>query len=88
MSDPLSPLCLGHILTGSRILGKVAFACALFDQDGMYVRVVLSELAERDCSQIRFLNSTVQGNNINSEQAVMSLVGQIKFSGASTSPRA
>jgi hypothetical protein len=34
-------------------------------------------------SQIRFLNSQLQGNNINSESAAMSLVGQVKFSGTS-----
>ncbi|WVR07881.1 hypothetical protein IAU60_004924 [Kwoniella sp. DSM 27419] len=48
------------------ILGKIAFACALFDYDGI---------------QVRFLNSQLQGNNINSEQAALSLVQQVKFSG-------
>ncbi|WVQ95868.1 hypothetical protein IAU59_002967 [Kwoniella sp. CBS 9459] len=48
------------------ILGKIAFACALFDHDGI---------------QVRFLNSNVQGNNINSEQGALQLVQQVKFSG-------
>lgn len=48
------------------ILGKVSFACSLFDHDGI---------------QIRFLNAPTQGNNINSEQAATSLISQIKFSG-------
>jgi len=34
-------------------------------------------------SQIRFLNNQTQGNNINSEQAAMSLIQNIKFSGKS-----
>lgn len=33
------------------------------------------------CSQVRFLNSQVQGNNINSEQAALQVVQQVKFSG-------
>jgi len=48
------------------ILGKIAFACSLFDHDGI---------------QVRFLNSNLQGNNINSEQAALQLVQQVKFSG-------
>ncbi|WWC92604.1 uncharacterized protein L201_007563 [Kwoniella dendrophila CBS 6074] len=48
------------------ILSKIAFACSLFDHDGI---------------QVRFLNSQLQGNNINSEQAALQLVGQVKFSG-------
>lgn len=32
-------------------------------------------------SQVRFLNSQVQGNNINSEQAALGLIQQVKFSG-------
>ncbi|ORY26049.1 hypothetical protein BCR39DRAFT_542398 [Naematelia encephala] len=48
------------------ILGKIAFACTLFDPDGI---------------QVRFLNSNVQGNGINSEAGAMSLIQQIKFSG-------
>lgn len=49
------------------ILSKVAFACSLFDHDGI---------------QIRFLNSNVNGNNITSEQAATQLISQVKFSGA------
>ncbi|WRT69886.1 uncharacterized protein IL334_006877 [Kwoniella shivajii] len=48
------------------ILSKIAFACSLFDHDGI---------------QVRFLNSQLQGNNINNEQAALQLVGQVKFSG-------
>ncbi|KAK6908666.1 hypothetical protein I203_102669 [Kwoniella mangroviensis CBS 8507] len=48
------------------ILGKIAFACSLFDHDGI---------------QVRFLNSQLQGNNINNEQAALQLVQQVKFSG-------
>ncbi|KAK8869721.1 hypothetical protein IAR55_000289 [Kwoniella newhampshirensis] len=48
------------------ILSKIAFACSLFDHDGI---------------QVRFLNSQIQGNNINNEQAALQLVGQVKFSG-------
>ncbi|WWC66067.1 uncharacterized protein I303_108689 [Kwoniella dejecticola CBS 10117] len=48
------------------ILGKIAFACSLFDHDGI---------------QVRFLNSQLQGNNINSDQAALQLVQQVKFSG-------
>lgn len=48
------------------ILGKVASACALFDDDGL---------------QVRFLNSNLQGNNITSEQQAVQLVQQVQFSG-------
>ncbi|KAK4689607.1 hypothetical protein P7C73_g518, partial [Tremellales sp. Uapishka_1] len=48
------------------ILSRVAFCTSLFDQDGI---------------QVRFMNSRIDGNNINSEQAAMSLVQQVKFSG-------
>ncbi|KAI5453906.1 hypothetical protein NCC49_004901 [Naganishia albida] len=48
------------------ILSRVAFACSLFDHDGI---------------NIRFLNSPYDGNHINSEQAAMQLVSQIKFTG-------
>lgn len=41
-------------------------ATSLFDQDGI---------------QVRFMNSRVDGNNINSEQAAMQLINQVKFSG-------
>lgn len=33
------------------------------------------------CSNIRFLNSHYEGNHINSEQAAMQLVSQVKFTG-------
>ncbi|KAJ9091412.1 hypothetical protein QFC19_009122 [Naganishia cerealis] len=48
------------------ILSRVAFACSLFDHDGI---------------NIRFLNSQYDGNHINSEQAAMQLLSQVKFSG-------
>jgi hypothetical protein len=48
------------------ILGKIAGACALFDEDGLTVR---------------FLNSQVRGDHIRSEQEVLQLIGQINFSG-------
>lgn len=54
------------VLTDRRILGKVAHACALFDQDGL---------------QVRFLNSNVQGNGITNEQGAVQLVQQVQFSG-------
>ncbi|SGY20220.1 BQ5605_C017g08535 [Microbotryum silenes-dioicae] len=48
------------------IVSKVASAASLFDQDGI---------------QVRFMNSPVEGNNINSEAAASALVTQVKFSG-------
>ena len=48
------------------IVGKVAMAASLFDQDGI---------------QVRFMNSRVDGNNINSEAAASALMQQVKFSG-------
>ncbi|SCV72931.1 BQ2448_6856 [Microbotryum intermedium] len=48
------------------IVSKVASAASLFDQDGI---------------QVRFMNSRVEGNNINSEAAALQLVNQVKFSG-------
>lgn len=48
------------------ILSRVSFATSLFDEDGI---------------QVRFMNSTVQGNNIKGEQQVNQMVQQIKFSG-------
>ncbi|GFZ45456.1 hypothetical protein JCM24511_03182 [Saitozyma sp. JCM 24511] len=69
------------------ILGKIAFACTLFDQDGMWVtRLVPSWRLEHSgrgnrADQVRFLNSNVQGNGINSEAAALGLVQQVKFSG-------
>lgn len=48
------------------ILSRVATATALFDQDGI---------------QVRFMNSQVQGDNITSEPQAMGLIQQVKFSG-------
>ncbi|KAK4704861.1 hypothetical protein P7C70_g1351, partial [Phenoliferia sp. Uapishka_3] len=48
------------------IVSRVAMAASLFDQDGI---------------QVRFMNSKIEGNNINSEQAALALVSQVKFSG-------
>lgn len=48
------------------IMSRVATATALFDQDGI---------------QVRFMNSPVQGDNITSEPAAMSLIQNVKFSG-------
>ncbi|KAI5455184.1 hypothetical protein NCC49_000002 [Naganishia albida] len=48
------------------ILSRVAYATSLFDQDGI---------------QVRFMNSRVEGNGINSEQAALNLVQQVRFSG-------
>ena len=48
------------------ILSRVAFATSLFDEDGI---------------QVRFMNSTAQGNNIRSEQHVNQLIQTVKFSG-------
>lgn len=48
------------------ILGRVSYATSLFDDDGV---------------QIRFLNSTVEGNGIRNEQQVQELVGRVSFSG-------
>lgn len=48
------------------IIERCAFAGALFDTDGI---------------QVRFMNSRAEGNNINSQQAAMQLVNQVKFSG-------
>lgn len=48
------------------VMGKVAYATSLFDQDGI---------------QVRFMNSRVNGDGINSEQAAVQLVQQVKFSG-------
>ncbi|SCZ94763.1 BZ3500_MvSof-1268-A1-R1_Chr12-1g03642 [Microbotryum saponariae] len=48
------------------IVSQVASAASLFDQDGI---------------QVRFMNSRVEGNNINSDAAALALVGQVKFSG-------
>ncbi len=48
------------------ILSRVAFATSLFDNDGI---------------QIRFMNSNMQGNNIRTEQEVDNLIRGISFSG-------
>lgn len=48
------------------ILSRVAFAAALFDDDGV---------------QVRFMNSPEQGNGIRNEQQVNDLVARVKFSG-------
>jgi hypothetical protein len=48
------------------ILSRVAFATSLFDDDGI---------------QVRFMNSTDQGNNIRNEQQVTEMVTRTKFSG-------
>lgn len=48
------------------ILSRVAFATSLFDEDGI---------------QVRFMNSTDQGNGIKNEQMVTEMVSRTKFSG-------
>ncbi|KAJ9091827.1 hypothetical protein QFC19_008941 [Naganishia cerealis] len=48
------------------IMSRVAYATSLFDQDGI---------------QVRFMNSRVEGNGINSEQGALRLVDQVRFSG-------
>lgn len=48
------------------ILSLVATAASLFDQDGITAR---------------FMNSTVQGNNINSKEAAEALISQVRFQG-------
>lgn len=48
------------------ILGRVAFAASLFDDDGV---------------QVRFMNSHEQGNSIRNEQQVNEMVARVKFSG-------
>ena len=48
------------------ILGRVAFATSLFDDDGI---------------QVRFMNSVDQGNGLRSEQQVNEMVARTKFSG-------
>ena len=48
------------------ILSRVAFAASLFDDDGV---------------QVRFMKSQLQGNNIRSEQQVNDLVSQVNFVG-------
>lgn len=48
------------------ILSRVAFATSLFDEDGI---------------QVRFMNSTDQGNGIRNEQQVNEMIGRTRFSG-------
>ncbi|WVQ81562.1 hypothetical protein IAT38_003686 [Cryptococcus sp. DSM 104549] len=48
------------------ILSRVAYATSLFDQDGI---------------QVRFMNSTVEGNGIRTEQQASQLVSQVQFAG-------
>ncbi|KAK4046134.1 hypothetical protein OIV83_006330 [Microbotryomycetes sp. JL201] len=48
------------------IVNKVATASAMFDSDGI---------------QVRFMNSTIEGNNINSEASVANMFQSVKFSG-------
>jgi hypothetical protein len=48
------------------ILSKVAYAASLFDQDGI---------------EIRFMNSELQGNNIHNAAEVESLISRIQFKG-------
>lgn len=73
------------------IISRVAYAASLFDQDGIQVRLVragpprLFLVHELQLTlkllQVRFMNSRVEGNGINSEAAAMQLVNQVKFSG-------
>ncbi|KAK9248161.1 hypothetical protein V1506DRAFT_453300, partial [Lipomyces tetrasporus] len=48
------------------IISRIAFAAALFDNDGI---------------EVRFMNSPIQGNGVNSEAAASNLISQIKFAG-------
>jgi len=48
------------------VLGRVAFACALFDHDGI---------------SVRFLNSQERGDNLTNEQQAAQLIQRIQFSG-------
>ena len=43
---------------------RVAFAASLFDQDGI---------------QVRFMNSQIQGNNLRTEQEANNLINQVKL---------
>ncbi|KAL1409196.1 hypothetical protein Q8F55_006026 [Vanrija albida] len=49
-----------------QIMAKVAGASSLFDDDGI---------------QVRFLNSQLQGNHITTEEAAVNLIQQVKFDG-------
>jgi hypothetical protein len=48
------------------IVGRVAFAASLFDDDGI---------------QVRFMNNQVEGNGLKNEQQAMDLISRVKFSG-------
>ncbi|KAJ8100934.1 hypothetical protein POJ06DRAFT_249905 [Lipomyces tetrasporus] len=48
------------------ILSRVAYAAALFDADGI---------------EVRFMNSNIMGNGVNSEAAASNLVSQVRFAG-------
>ena len=48
------------------ILNRVAYAASLFDDDGV---------------QIRFLNNSIQGNDIREDRQVQDLISRIKFNG-------
>ena len=48
------------------ILARVAYAASLFDRDGI---------------QVRFMNNTVEGNGIRTEQQVEDLVARVGFKG-------
>lgn len=50
----------------SLILGKIATACGLLDQDGL---------------SVRFLNSQVSADRVTGEGQVKDLIGQVRFSG-------
>ena len=48
------------------VLQRVSYAASLFDEDGV---------------QVRFLNSTTDGNGIRNEQQVQGLISQVEFKG-------
>lgn len=48
------------------ILSRVAYACSLFDQDGI---------------SVRFMNSNVDGDHITTERAATDLLQRVRFSG-------
>lgn len=66
------------------IMSRVAYATSLFDQDGIQVRPnyrpSLPSLTP-PLPQVRFMNSRVEGNGINSEAAALNLLTQVRFSG-------
>ncbi|CEQ41748.1 SPOSA6832_03484, partial [Sporobolomyces salmonicolor] len=74
------------------VVSRVAQAAALFDEDGLQVKLpppfcpglLFTTVASTDPSighQVRFMNSRVEGNNIASEQQANQLISQVKFSG-------